>query len=168
MAVLAQQLRKRTIYERLATSHYTTVSIPHKLTSLYMSKNSNEKKSKQLGMNHSTAQGRLKKRILFMLVQRLKLDTCFQCKNLIVDVDDLSVDHKKPWLDEDTRLFWDMGNIAFSHRDCNSLAARHNPWNKNLIAPQNNRKLSIEKRERIREEYDGDYLKWCKDQENKK
>ena len=93
-----------------------------------MSKKStgNEKKSKQLGMHYSTAQGRLKKRILFMLVQRLKLDSCFQCKNLIVDVDAISIDHKRPWLDEDTRLFWDMGNIAFSHRSCNSSAARFN------------------------------------------
>ena len=83
-----------------------------------------EKKTKQLGMHYSTAQHRLRKRILFMLIQRLKLDNCFQCKNLIVEIDDLSIDHKKPWLDEDTRLFWDMGNIAFSHRSCNSSAAR--------------------------------------------
>ena len=85
-----------------------------------------EKKSEQLGINHSTAQHRLRKKILFMFVQRLKLDECFQCKKLIVEVEDLSVEHKKPWLDEDTRLFWDMGNIAFSHRSCNSSAARYN------------------------------------------
>ena len=30
-------------------------------------------------------------------------------------IEDLSIEHKKPWLDEDPRLFWDMGNIAFSH-----------------------------------------------------
>ena len=63
---------------------------------------------------------------MFMLIQRLKLDECFQCKFLIVDVDDFSVEHKKPWFNEDTRLFWDMGNIAFSHRSCNSSAARYN------------------------------------------
>ena len=132
-----------------------------------MSNNSNEKKSKQLGMNHSTAAGRLRKKVLFMLVQRLKLDECFQCKNLIVDVEDLSIEHKKPWLDEDPRLFWDMGNIAFSHRGCNSLASRNNPWNKNLIAPWNDIKIPIKKREKIREKYDGDYLKWCKDEKEK-
>ena len=85
----------------------------------------NEKKTKQLGMHYSTAQHRLRKKILFMLVQRLKLDTCFQCKQLIVEIDDMSIDHKKPWLGEDTRLFWDLGNIAFSHRSCNSAAARY-------------------------------------------
>ena len=109
---------------------------------------SNEKKTKQLGMNHSTAQGRLKKRILFMLIQRLKLDSCFQCKNLIVDVDDLSIDHKKPWLDEDTRLFWDMGNIAFSHRSCNSSAARFNT---------KGGRVKFEKKIGNRQEEDGHY-----------
>ena len=127
----------------------------------------NEKKSKQLGLNYSTAQHRLRKKIFFMLIQRLKLDECFQCNNLIVEIDDLSIEHKKPWLDVDTRLFWDMGNIAFSHIGCNSSAARYNPWNKNLIAPWNNIKVPIEEREKIREKYDGDYLKWCKDEREK-
>ncbi len=131
-----------------------------------MYKDSNEKKSKQLGMNHSTAASRLRKKVLFMLVQRLKLDECFRCKKLIVDVNDLSIEHKKPLLDEDPRLFWDMGNIAFSHRSCNSLASRNNPWNKSLTAPWNNKKLSIKEREKIREEYDGNYYKWCKDQKD--
>ena len=107
-----------------------------------------EKKTKQLGMHYSTAQHRLRKRILFMLVQRLKLDNCFQCKNLIVDIDDLSIDHKKPWLDEDTRLFWDMGNIAFSHRSCNSSAAR-------FITKKG--RVKFEKRIGNREEEDGHY-----------
>jgi hypothetical protein len=89
------------------------------------SKKSNEKKTKQLGMNYSTASNRLRRKVMFMLIQRLKLDECFQCKQLIVDVDDFSIEHKKPWLGEDTRLFWDLGNIAFSHKACNSAAARH-------------------------------------------
>ena len=108
----------------------------------------NEKKSKQLGMNFSTAQHRLRIRILFMLIKRLKLDNCFQCKNLIVDVDDLSIDHKRPWLDEDTRLFWDMGNIAFSHRSCNSSAARFNT---------KKGRVQFEKRVGNREDEDGHY-----------
>ena len=85
---------------------------------------SNDKKSKQLGINFSTAQNRLKKKILFMLIKRLKLDECYRCKKLIVESSDLSIDHKKAWLDKYTRLFWDLGNIAFSHRSCNSSAAR--------------------------------------------
>ena len=87
---------------------------------------SKDKKNKQLGINFSTAQHRLRKKLFFMLVRRLKLDTCYRCKHLIVESDDLSIDHKKPWLDNDTRLFWDLGNIAFSHKSCNSSAARFN------------------------------------------
>ena len=88
------------------------------------SEKSNKKKSKQLGMHHSTAQHKLRRKIMFMLIQRLKLDECYQCNKLIVDVDDYSIEHKKPWLDEDTRLFWDLGNIAFSHKACNSASER--------------------------------------------
>jgi len=86
--------------------------------------NFKDKKSKQLGINFSTAQNRLRKKIMFMFVQRMKFDECYRCKKLIVEADDMSIDHKKPWLDEDTRLFWDLGNIAFSHKSCNSSHAR--------------------------------------------
>ena len=90
-----------------------------------MSEKSNKKRTEQLGMNVSTAQNRLRKKILFMLIQRLKLDQCYRCKKLIVEESDLSIEHKRPWFDEDTRLFWDMGNIAFSHLGCNSSATRY-------------------------------------------
>ena len=77
------------------------------------------------------------------------MDECYQCKKLIVDHEDLSVEHKKPWLDEDTRLFWDMGNIAFSHRGCNSGAARFNT---------KGGRVKYEKRIGIRDEEDGHYV----------
>jgi len=86
---------------------------------------SKTKKSEQLGMNYSTAQNRLRKKILFMMIQKLKLDECFQCKTLIVESQDLSIEHKIPWLDGDTRLFWDLDNIAFSHISCNASASRY-------------------------------------------
>lgn len=46
-----------------------------------------------------TASARLKKAIMFDLIKRLELDTCFVCNYRITNVDDLSVEHKKPWLD---------------------------------------------------------------------
>ena len=100
-------------------------------------------------MNYSTAQHRLRRKVMFMLIQRLKLDECYQCKNLIVDVDDFSLEHKKPWLDEDTRLFWDMGNIAFSHKSCNSAAAR---------AITKSGRVKYEKRIGNREDEEGHYI----------
>ena len=84
-----------------------------------------------------------------MLVQRLKLDSCYQCGNLIVEAEHLSIEHKKAWLDEDIRLFWDMGNIAFSHLSCNSSAARY-------YTKTGRRKFS--KQVGNREEEDGHYI----------
>lgn len=85
----------------------------------------NKKKSDQLGLNYSTASSRLKKKILFNLLVRLKENYCFQCSSEIESVDELSIEHKIPWLDNSVDLFWDLDNIAFSHISCNSGAARN-------------------------------------------
>lgn len=87
---------------------------------------SNQKKSEQLGIPHGTAQNKLRKKILFHLMQKCGMDTCFQCGEKIESIDKLSIEHKKPWLDSDdpVGLFFDLDNIAFSHLYCNRLAAR--------------------------------------------
>jgi hypothetical protein len=72
-----------------------------------------------LGIDAGTASARLKKALMFSLVVRLSLDICFRCNCRIETPDDLSVDHKQPWLNVSRELFWDLGNIAFSHRACN-------------------------------------------------
>ncbi len=81
-------------------------------------------KAKQLGMPHGTAANRLRKMILFSLVQETKKDVCFQCSKKIENIDNLSIEHKIPWLGNDSKLFWDLDNIAFSHLRCNAGAAR--------------------------------------------
>ena len=81
-------------------------------------------KAEQLGMSPSTAYNRLRKRVLFDCVKRLGENVCFQCGEIIKDHSDMSIEHKKPWLHECPSLFWDMENIAFSHKGCNSSAAR--------------------------------------------
>jgi len=85
--------------------------------------NSNQRKAAQLGMPHGTAQGRLRKMILFSLLQRLDEDICHQCGYRIATVEELSIEHKIPWLNNSVDLFWDLGNIAFSHLSCNASAA---------------------------------------------
>jgi len=91
-----------------------------------MSKKSNKrtqkKRAEQLGMPYGTASGRLKKKVLFNLVQKLGENICFQCKKEIKTAEELSIEHKKPWYNNDVNLFWDMDNIAFSHLKCNSGA----------------------------------------------
>jgi len=60
-----------------------------------------------------------------MLVQETNKDDCFVCGEKIDSVAELSIEHKKPWLDVDADLFWDLENISFSHRKCNRP---HNPY----------------------------------------
>lgn len=89
-----------------------------------MSKASAAKKATQLGMPLGTAQGRLLKQLLFRMAQELGRDVCFQCSKQILSVEEFSIEHKRPWLDVSVELYWDLNNIAFSHRSCNIRAAR--------------------------------------------
>lgn len=93
-----------------------------------MSGNSNKKKGEQLGMPIGTAQAILRKKVLFNLIVLLGLNKCFQCGEQIDNVNDLSIEHKIPWLDSDDPkgLFFNLENIAFSHLKCNSKARRDN------------------------------------------
>ncbi len=76
-------------------------------------------KDEFLGMPYGTAANRLKKRILFSLVQKLNMDACYRCGKKIKDVSHLSIEHKEPWLNVSVDLYWDLNNIAFSHLACN-------------------------------------------------
>lgn len=84
----------------------------------------NQKKSEQLGLPYGTAMARLRKMVLFDLLVRCEENICFHCETPIKTVTELSMEHKEPWLDVDTDLFWDIDNIAFSHLVCNTRAAR--------------------------------------------
>lgn len=80
---------------------------------------SNEKKAATLGMPHGTATNRLRKNILFHLLKKHDENRCFRCEGLIESVEDLSVEHKRPWEGISAELFWDLENVAFSHLFCN-------------------------------------------------
>lgn len=89
---------------------------------------SNKKKmAMQLGMPQGTAAHKLRKAIMFQMIQKLDLDWCFQCGNKIETIEELSVEHKIPWLDKENakELFFDLDNIAFSHLKCNVSAKRN-------------------------------------------
>ena len=92
---------------------------------------SKQKKTQQLGMNPSTASGRLTKDLLFKFL----IDAghkCHQCGEELTR-DTFSIEHKKPWIDSEdpASLFFDLDNIAFSHLFCNFSAARR-PHKKDL------------------------------------
>lgn len=86
---------------------------------------SNSNKSEALGMNVGTATGRLRKAILFSLVCRLSENICYQCGEEICSAEELSMEHKEPWLRASNPLecFFDLDNITFSHLSCNCAAA---------------------------------------------
>lgn len=82
---------------------------------------SNKNKTEFLGMNASTASHRLKKLIMFSLIQEVKKNICLKCGREIETAEELSVDHIRPWLYVDKNMFWDLNNIGFSHKKCNKI-----------------------------------------------
>jgi len=80
---------------------------------------SNKAKAAQLGMPLGTAAGKLRKAVLFNVLRRHGEAVCFRCQQEIASADDLSIEHKRPWLHVDAALFWDVENVAFSHLRCN-------------------------------------------------
>jgi hypothetical protein len=88
---------------------------------------SNATKNAALGESYGAASNRLRKNVMFLLITLLKMDTCFQCGEKIESVDQLSVEHKQPWLSapDPKAAFFDLNNIAFSHLSCNAGAASH-------------------------------------------
>jgi hypothetical protein len=71
-----------------------------------------------------TTSAKLRKLVMFRLVQRLGEDTCYRCGRKIDTVGELSIEHKEPWCNIDPSLFWDLDNVAFSHLSCNAGSRR--------------------------------------------
>ena len=94
-----------------------------------------ERITQQLGMPHGTAANKLRKNVLFHLLSRLNENVCFKCEGAIETVDELSIEHVKPWEGCSADLFWDMSNIAFSHISCNLPHAYRGGTPKRIIAP---------------------------------
>lgn len=78
-----------------------------------------QEKHKQLGMNPSTASGRLLKDLLFKYAVASG-EKCFRCNEELTR-ETFSIEHKIPWLHSENpvELFFDLDNIAFSHLLCN-------------------------------------------------
>ena len=87
---------------------------------------SKDKKKEQLGVAYGTAANRLRKSLLWDYVCKAGDNVCFQCGELIESIDDLSIEHKEPWLDsgDPKGLFFSLDNIAYSHLSCNCAAGK--------------------------------------------
>lgn len=77
------------------------------------------RKSAFLVMPHGTACNRLRKLVLFRVLQKHGENVCFKCSETIETADELSIEHKLPWEGISVELFWSLENIAFSHLRCN-------------------------------------------------
>lgn len=101
-------------------------------------------KNAQLGMNSSTASNRLVKDILFSYV---KDQPCFHCGGLMTR-ETFSIEHKEPWLytDDPVKMFFDLENISFSHRVCNTSKARKPT---KVYASRNEAKMAWQRANRV-------------------
>jgi hypothetical protein len=79
----------------------------------------NRKAVETLGMPQGTASNRLRKMLLFRQLKKHNENTCVRCGKEIETVDELSVEHIKPWEGISADLFWNLDNVAFSHMKCN-------------------------------------------------
>lgn len=86
---------------------------------------SNENKSNQLGMPFGTACNKLRKLVLFGILKKHGENICVRCNEFIESVDELSLEHIKPWENISVSLFWNLENIAFSHLHCNKPHVYH-------------------------------------------
>jgi hypothetical protein len=84
-----------------------------------------DKKKEQLGMNPSTASGRLVKDIMWSLLLETNKHICCKC-NQPMSRETFSIEHLTPWLDSDdpVGLYFSLDNISFSHLSCNISDAR--------------------------------------------
>lgn len=84
------------------------------------------KKKEQLGMNPSTASGRLVKDVLWKLIVETRQNMCYACSGEMTR-ETFSVEHKTPWLDSEdpVGLYFDLENVSFSHKVCNYSRARN-------------------------------------------
>lgn len=84
-----------------------------------------DNKKRQLGMNPSTASARLVKDLLWNFVETTGQMACCKCGEPM-SRETFSIEHVTPWLDSDdpVGLYFDLGNISYSHLRCNIGDAR--------------------------------------------
>lgn len=95
----------------------------HQQRGLTVGKRKRDKNTAVSGMPRGTANARLRKKVLFELLRSIGKNICYRCEQPISISEDLAIEHVEDWKDDD-ELFWKLTNIAFSHRDCGSGAAR--------------------------------------------
>jgi hypothetical protein len=65
----------------------------------------------------------LLRQTVWLLLVATDQGRCFRCGGEM-SLADYSLDHAEPWRGQDAALFWDPNNIHWSHKLCNTKAAR--------------------------------------------
>lgn len=75
-----------------------------------------------LSMNFSTASHRLRMDLLYAFVIQAG-HSCYRCGKAL-SRETFSIEHKEPWMKsfDPVKAFFDLSNIAFSHKSCNYAA----------------------------------------------
>lgn len=89
-------------------------------------------KANLLGMPFGTANGRLRKNLIFYLAGKLDMLSCYRCQQTIEAIEDFSIEHTKSWqfAENPIEAFFDVENIAFSHLICNTQASKAGSYRK--------------------------------------
>jgi len=85
-----------------------------------MLKNGNKQKESQLGMKLCQARTLLHRKLIFSLIEKSDQNLCFKCSRPMTE-NNYSIEHRDEWLyaDDPVKAYFNMDNIAFSHRKCN-------------------------------------------------
>ena len=89
-----------------------------------------------LGVKAGKALGVLKKAIMFSLVIETGRNICYRCGEEIINTNEFSIEHIENWIlsNNPKDRFYNLKNIAFSHRKCNTTYAK-NSKGKSKIKP---------------------------------
>ena len=79
-----------------------------------------KKETEVLGETAAKATRKLWKIFILDLARQAGRDKCFRCNLPIMDPEHLSLDHKQSWRYHSKELFWDLDNLALSHKRCNT------------------------------------------------
>jgi len=90
--------------------------------------NTSERKAKLLGRPFGTANKKLRKSILFMLIKKINKNICYKCNKKIENMSNLAIKHKDNWMSTKNPIesFYDLNNIIFSHRKCDTFESSRN------------------------------------------
>ena len=85
-------------------------------------KEERKREAEQLGCSKTSGTYRIMRGLLFEFADALDIAHCVRCECPIESVDDMSIEHIEDWHDKPNakELFFDLGNLAFSHKHCNS------------------------------------------------